>query len=195
MPASYTNRRGHTYYLLQGKTKTGNPKYYCSKKQTGEPVESMPEGFEWYEHPDTALVSVRKTRPSHILAVERDLFEKAIPSLAGLKYYLTEQNADNLTVYLPDRDPDEATRIMELMLPLTPRQAESQRDWLIKNSRYSAMMRFVLTDAEERLFVAERWCFLGRIDTWLVLSPPSPLPKLLQTFVPHLGKQTFFDLI
>lgn len=142
------------------------------------------------------VVSVRRIRPPHILAVERDLLDKAVRSLARLKYFLTEQNVDDLTVYLADRDPDEATRMMKLMLtmPLTPRQAESQRDWLVRNSRYTAMMRFVLTDAEERLFVAERWCFRGSVDRWIQLSVPSPLPELIPKFVPHLGQESFFDL-
>jgi hypothetical protein len=195
MSEQYTNRRDETYYLLQGRTKTGKPKYYCSKKPAGETVESMPEGFEWYEHPDTAIVSVRKTRPSRILPCERELLDEAIQTLAKLTYFLTEQNVDDLTVYLPDRDPDEAARIMEMLSPYTSRQSEAHREYLVKSSRYSPMMRFVLVDADERLFLTQRWCFRGRIDNWITLSPPLPLSELLQTFVPHLGQESFFDLI
>ena len=43
MPFEYVNRCGDRYYLLQGKTKTGKPKYYASKKAEGVPVEQMPE--------------------------------------------------------------------------------------------------------------------------------------------------------
>ena len=58
MGLEYVNRCGDRYYLLQGKTKTGKPKYYVSRKCNGEPVDKMPEGFEFYEHPEQGLVSV-----------------------------------------------------------------------------------------------------------------------------------------
>ncbi len=35
MSIEYVNRRGDKYYLLQGKTKTGKPKYYVSRKPDG----------------------------------------------------------------------------------------------------------------------------------------------------------------
>jgi hypothetical protein len=31
MTIEHVNRRGDRYYVLQGKTKTGKPKFYCSK--------------------------------------------------------------------------------------------------------------------------------------------------------------------
>src|SRR5437899_2787853 len=50
MGIEYVNRRGERYYLLQGKTKTGKPKYYVSRKAEGVPVEQMPEGYELHEN-------------------------------------------------------------------------------------------------------------------------------------------------
>ena len=45
------NKGKKTYYLHQGKTKTGKPKYYFSTKIKGDLVEEIPEGYEIYEHP------------------------------------------------------------------------------------------------------------------------------------------------
>jgi hypothetical protein len=50
MGIEYVNRRGETYYLLQGKTKTGKPKYYVSRNPDGIRVGEMPQGYELYEH-------------------------------------------------------------------------------------------------------------------------------------------------
>ena len=61
MGLEYVNRRGDRYYILQGVTKTGKPKYYCSRKPKGVPVEELPDDFEVYENPGTKMVSVRKT--------------------------------------------------------------------------------------------------------------------------------------
>lgn len=61
-----TRQGGEKYYLLQGKTKTGKPKYYMARKPDGVAVEQMPEGYEFYESPERGLVSVRKVRHSNV---------------------------------------------------------------------------------------------------------------------------------
>ena len=40
MPATYINRKEDIYYLHKGKTKTGKPKYFFSKKRNGNLVEN-----------------------------------------------------------------------------------------------------------------------------------------------------------
>jgi len=70
MPLEYTNRRGDRYYVLQGKTKTGMPKYYCSRKTQGTPVERLPEDYEINEHPRDAVVTIRRVRASAILPLQ-----------------------------------------------------------------------------------------------------------------------------
>ncbi|MFY8199573.1 MAG: hypothetical protein ACOVLE_02810 [Pirellula staleyi] len=42
----YVNRRGDAYYVFQGVTKTGKPKYYVSRKAesaAGIQIDSLPE--------------------------------------------------------------------------------------------------------------------------------------------------------
>ena len=43
----YTNRTGKTYFLYQGVTRTGKPRYYFSgqKKTEAEQISTIPEGF------------------------------------------------------------------------------------------------------------------------------------------------------
>ena len=50
-PITYTNRRSQTFYLHQGKTKTGRPSYFFSLKSEGPLVQTVPEGYEVYENP------------------------------------------------------------------------------------------------------------------------------------------------
>ena len=54
MAVQYTNRITKTYYLREGKTKTGKPRYFFSTQQDGkgEAVEHIPKGYEIYEHPE-----------------------------------------------------------------------------------------------------------------------------------------------
>ncbi|HDH98756.1 MAG TPA: hypothetical protein ENF70_06465, partial [Deltaproteobacteria bacterium] len=62
MAVNYTNRTGKTYYLREGKTKSGKPRYFFSAQQQGkgEVVDRIPDGYEIYEHPENAQVFLRK---------------------------------------------------------------------------------------------------------------------------------------
>ncbi len=51
MAISHTNRKGEIYYLHEGKTSTGKPRYFFSKKTDGDLLETIPEGYEIHEKP------------------------------------------------------------------------------------------------------------------------------------------------
>jgi len=55
---SYTNRLGVTFYLHEGKTKTGKPRYFVAKTPREGALAAMPEGYEFSESIN-AVVSVR----------------------------------------------------------------------------------------------------------------------------------------
>jgi hypothetical protein len=59
----YTNRRGQVYYLYQGVTKTGKPKYYFSMSLKEEGITAIPDGYEIYENPN-AQIFLRKKEPA-----------------------------------------------------------------------------------------------------------------------------------
>lgn len=69
MPVTYTNRKGVTYYLCRGVTKTGKPRYYFAREIKGEPVDEIPEGFTISESVN-AVVSLVRDHPSQILPNE-----------------------------------------------------------------------------------------------------------------------------
>src|SRR5919106_6450094 len=72
VPIVYTNAKGQTYYLHQGTTKTGKPKYHFAMKREGKLAASIPEGFEIYENPN-AQVFLRRIPPKIITDEEREL--------------------------------------------------------------------------------------------------------------------------
>ncbi|KKM87650.1 hypothetical protein LCGC14_1266760 [marine sediment metagenome] len=55
MLVTYINRKEDIYYLHKGKTKTGKPKYFFSKKRNGDLVEKIPDGYEIYENPNAQV--------------------------------------------------------------------------------------------------------------------------------------------
>jgi hypothetical protein len=181
--------------LRQGKTKTGKPKYYMSKKSEGVPVEQMPEGFEVYEHPERGIVSVRKVRVSRILSVERERLTQWTKHLAGIDYFCVDIQDDSLVIYTPATDPAASVSALSHIFGSFPAARASELEWIGSHSTYVAMLRFSLGNEEKRLFAAERWCFRGSIDDWFFLSGGQPLEALAKKYLPHLNRESFFELM
>ncbi len=99
MTVTHINRRGDTFYLLQGLTKTGKPKYYVSKKPGANTVEQIPDGFELYESPVDGIVHVRRIRPTGILPNERELAIRIIRKLTERDLFFAECEENSLVIY------------------------------------------------------------------------------------------------
>jgi hypothetical protein len=201
MTVQYTNRIGKTYYLREGKTKTGKSRYFFSSQQDGkgEMVEHIPEGYEIYEHPGNAQVFLRKKRPKLITDIEKHLVEKHTEQLTRSKRYLVDCKDEYITIYESDADIGELKNIFGDVLKHTPLRSGMNADEAMNalvgaaNQHYTAMLRFHLVDKERRTFVAERFCFLGAIDDWIFLGGPVDLKKLAGRYIKLLGKEEFFD--
>ncbi|MFV1966331.1 MAG: hypothetical protein ACC628_12980 [Pirellulaceae bacterium] len=198
MTVQHVNRKGDTYYLITGRTRTGKPRYYFSRKQSDASVDRVPDGYEIYEKPGSAQVYLRKVKPTKITPLEHEMVADGIRRHAGLEHFVVDIEGDSLVIYLPGMSETDATGIASLLSsPLLAASAKLQaaKAEMIQRSAYSEMMRFELVDADERLYTAQRWCFLGSIDAWHYLAGPTPLATLIEQYVPHLGKETFYELI
>lgn len=192
----YVNRRGERYYLLQGVTKTGKPKYYMSRKNAGTPAECVPKDYEIYEEPERGLVSVRKIRPTRVLPQEREQLATWTRELAGIEHFRVEVEDDSLVIYTPTTDPAEAADALDrIMGVVVPGATEANREWIGSHATYLPMLRFALLEEDGRLFSAERWCFLGGINDWFPLMHGKPLQWLAKKYLPHLNRDSFFELM
>ncbi|MGO8744972.1 MAG: hypothetical protein ACLQNE_03175 [Thermoguttaceae bacterium] len=194
----YTNRKGDKYYLQVGKTRTGKPRYWFGRKLTGEPVESVPAGFEIYEHPQAGLVFLRKTKPSEISPLEREMLSDGIRRYAALEHFIVDVDGDSLVVYLPsmdDRQADRALSVFGDLQSVLPLRMQAAKEEMIRRSDYTKMMRFDLVNADQRMFVVRRWCFRGSVDDWIWIGGPASLAELVRNYGQHLGKESFYDLM
>jgi hypothetical protein len=197
MAFQHKNRFGDVYFLQAGRTKTGKPKYYFAKKMTGDALASIPAGHEIRENPESGQVTLRKMRPTEISPMEREMLSAGVREYAKLKHFIVDVDGDSLVVYLPGtREQDAQALIQEISERLgktlpSPNMFATE---LVTQSRYSPRVRFTLTDSDERLFCLERWCFLGSIDDWFPLAGPALLPTLIEKYVQHLGRESFYEL-
>jgi hypothetical protein len=71
------------------------------------------------------------------------------------------------------------------------RTLEKDRDFHID---YTPIMKFILSDKNQRLFRAQRMCYLGNIDDWLDIEFNKTIDELASALIPTLGTDDFYEL-
>lgn len=190
MTVAHTNRKGRTYYLHQGTTKTGKPQYFFALRDEGELVDTVPPGYEIYENPK-GQVFLRKVRRQLITDEEVATVEAGMRQHSRLENYIVDVQKNTILVYTPDQD----VELLAMKFEGFPGvQIEGAKAALQGVLSYSPMLQFVLVDKEKRLFETRRNCFLGSIDDWISISGAEPLSELVKTYVQHLGEESYYDL-
>jgi hypothetical protein len=197
----YSNRVGKTYYLREGKTKTGKPRYFFSSQQNGkgQAIDKMPEGYEIYEHPENAQVFLRKKRPRLITDIEEQFVKNHLNTLKRSKRYRVDCKDEYITIYESNADDEDLKGVYEYILSNTQlRPGVTTDDAMtalvnIADQHYTAVLRFCLDDKEKRRFIVERFCFRGSIDDWIYLAGPDDFRSIVKKYVKILGTEEFFN--
>lgn len=195
MPVTYTNRKGRTYYLCQGVTKTGKPRYYFAREPKGkQPVEHIPEGHEIRESVN-GTVSLAKIRPVEILPEEVAAVEAAIRRHPQAYNYRVDVKGNRIVIYeRVGADPEELIHKMRQFGLVIPERGARLRETLDRHARFSPVMRFILLNEATRTFCAERWCYLGSIDDWISVGPMGSVDQLARQLIQKLGTDALFEL-
>jgi len=176
----HINRCSEIYYLYQGITKTGNPKYFFSRKVKDGRLDNIPDGFEIYENPDAQVFLIRKVRPL-ITENEKQFVISAIKNNQDIEYFIIDVKKNIITIYTAN---DELAATGDFyFLPFN-------RVNIQKYLNYMKEMRFVLVDEETRSFIVERFCYRGSIDDWIGIGGPAQLSQIATTFVDSIGKES-----
>jgi hypothetical protein len=188
----YVNRKGDTYFLHKGQTRTGKPKWYFSMRTGGDLVESIPDGYEIYEN-YMAQVFLRTIVPTLVTKAEIEQVEGRIRELANVRYFLVEGKGDTITVYLANRETGYLEDMLASKFGFADREGFAAA--MEKHLTYLPHLRFTLADEVQRRFVVDRWCFRGSIDGWFSLHGSGDLATMVKKYVPHLGQESFYDLM
>ena len=194
MNITYTNRKGATYYLCQGTTKTGKPRYYFAREPKDEPVLEIPHGYEIRESVN-GIVSLARERPRLIRPEEEAAVTSAIQQHPKPGDYRVDIKGKRIVIYeRVGADIDDLSPILRMFGGITPAKRASLQQVLDRGARFSPVMRFTLLEAQDRTFGAERWCYLGSIDDWIHVGNTGPVRRLARQLIPRLGTEAFFDL-
>jgi hypothetical protein len=192
MPVTYTNRKGVTYYLCRGITKTGKPRYYFARETKGEPVDEIPEGFKISESVN-GIVSLAKERPSQILPGEIASVEASVERHPKAHNYRVAVKHERIEIYeRVGPDVDDLIARPSGMSGLLAAQADQLRELQDRYGQFTPVLRFILADAERRTFRVERWCYLGSIDDWINVGTMGPVGEVAREWVPRLGTDRLF---
>ena len=194
MGLQHKNRRGDVYYLQEGKTATGKPKYYMARKLTGTPLDAVPDGYEIHESPEHGQVHVRRALHSAITPEERELAGRIFREVSGIEELIVEIEKDALIVWQPGVGVGQiGSWLGDLIGPRVLDSGVIQRA-LTSHSRYERAFRFQLLHREARSFAAQRWCYRDSIDDWIFLATGETLEDLARKYATHLGGESFFEL-
>lgn len=194
MPVTYTNRKGITYTLCQGVTKTGKPRYTFVRDPEGKRVvKEIPDGYKISESVN-GIVSLIKERPPKLLSEEIETVKAAVHRHPKARNYRVNVKHDRIEVY-ESVGPDVDGLLSDLKeIGFLPRAKETDlRATLERSAQFTPVLRFILEDEGTRVYRAERWCYLGSIDDWIFITT-GPVKQLARRMIPTLGTDEFFEL-
>lgn len=185
---TYTNRMGDTYFLHEGKTKTGKARYFVAKTPREGALSTMPKGFEFSESIN-AVVSVRKIDSSAASVPKSDLAlaNTEMARHPHLRGHRIEVVKGEIVVFEPESGG--FPNLPEHMAGLFAVRAKSLASQRV---RYSPVMKFV-QESGDCDYTVYRMTYRGD-GGWSYPLGCGALPKLLRRFLSHLGTEEFFEL-
>lgn len=197
MPISYTNRKGQTFFLCQGVTKTGKERYFFSNRAAENALKEIPAGYH-IEESVNGVVSLVKDRKQVIRPEEIQVIEAALRRHPKGKNYRVSAKGKQIILY--ERLGPDAEKMAEIFgktLPMYSRQdlLEGMQALLDKNAQYSPMLHFNLVDIAARTFCAERATYVSSLPEWVNICDCGPLQSLADEIIPLLDTDEYFELV
>jgi hypothetical protein len=192
MSITYTNRKGLTYFLCQGVTKTGKPRYYFAREIKDTPLEKMPEGYAISESVN-GVVSLSKTQVSQLREEEINAVKAAVARHPKSRNYRVNARPKRIEVY-ELTGPDAETLIAALGSELSTLSGIAGRisAEIDRYGQFTPVLRFTLIDADTRAFEAERMYYSGSIDDFIHIGH-GPLEPMASDMIATLGTDEFFE--
>jgi hypothetical protein len=196
MPVTYTNRKGVIYYLCQGRSKTGKPRYYFARELKGEPLEAIPQGWKIQESPN-GIVSLVRDRPAQIRPEEVAVVDATLRRHPKAGNYRLAVKGKQIEVYErvgPDADELAAALGKHGMGALVAARMDALREVMDEDACFTSVLRLILVDPGRRIFRVQRMCYLGSVDDWIDVDLEGALDRLARKVIPTLGTDAFFEL-
>ena len=199
VPLTRTNRHGRVYYLHEGKTKTGRPRYYAARNVRPGVLTEMPAGHEFAESIN-GVVSVRRVDPARLRLPPGDLelVRRELARWERLRGHEVEERNGAIVIHEPVGGVhDKALAKLADLFASTPARLRMDLGPRLGKTRLDPVMRFVPWAEDEDLqpgeYAVERMTYRGdggwhHVDTGL-------LDDLVDEYVHLIGTDEFFELL
>ncbi len=197
MSVTYINRKKRLYYLCQGTTKTGKPRYYFATEPKGSLVDTIPPGFSIQESVN-GIVSLSKVQPNQLDETDINAVKVALQVHPKSQQYRMNVKSKQITIYehVGPNLMDLASQLTAILNHISANDfLEHLREEEANYGQFTPVMRFILTDKVRHYFKAQRISYLGTVDRWIDIGYDESLANLAARLVPNLGSDTFFELI
>lgn len=178
MPISYENRKGEIHYLKVAAAKKGGKRYYVIKNKNNykpkELVSEVPQGFEFYEFPSDALVTLRKILKSSVSDEEFSIVNSVMKRHETVKDFIIDKDENALTIYVDQMD-------RELFEMLDDEQIRQIK-------RYDDILRF--EKSADGKYFAQRFCYISRYYGWITMETSDDLKYLAEKYCYHIDKES-----
>lgn len=191
--SAYKPQRQDLFWLHEGRTKTGKSKYFFSPKAEGDLLDTIPVGYEIYEHPN-AQVFLIKELPKIITDDEKTVVEKQLKALKSSRAYMIDIKGKVITIFESSVDIGAMAGIFAPYLSSRSLPHDGLRAILERSASYAPIMRFAIVNEIERIFVPERFCFRGSVNEWIYIGGGDSLEVVAKKYIPHLGQESFYEL-
>jgi len=192
---------GDTYYLHEGRTKTGKPRYFVARSIREGALTAMPAGFAFTESINAVVSVARKTGPelSPLPATDLELVQVELSRHEHLWGHKAAPFKGDIVVYQPLGALAEAAfsgfaRSVWLGLEETPaykqRLAEA-RQHVLSKAQFDPVFKFSPATEPAGIYIAWRMCYRGR-GGWLRLRS-GRLTVLAQRYIRLLGTDELFE--
>jgi hypothetical protein len=204
----HTNRHGVRFHVRAIRDRRGRHILVMGTAPEGA-LQSLPPGYEVRENVH-GHVSIRRKGQSRIRMQEEWMVRACVGKLKPFAHAVGAEDS-SITIYASSLDRKCLAGSLDAefaegfasalndalgrcyggeLVEMFRANRRSSKD---RKARFYPLIRFRLKDRRRRTFFVERVCFSGD-KSWLVLGVMS-LPAALMKYVPHLGRDTLFDMI
>jgi hypothetical protein len=182
---------GDTYYLHEGRTKTGKIRYFAAKKPRQGTLSTMPKGFEFSESIN-GVVCVRRINESETRIPDSDI--ALVQAEMDCHHHLSEHRIDivkgEIVVFEPANP---LAELREEMVRNFPMLAYRSLSSIERRVRYNPVMKFVPLQKESG-YSAHRMTYRGD-GGWSWPLASGPLCELVKKLLRYVGTDDFFELL
>lgn len=196
----YTNRHGDTYYLHEGRTKTGKPRYFAARSAGEGARATMPDGFEFTESINAVVSVARKGRdPAVVPAADLELVATELARHDHLWAHKVAPLRGAIVVYQPLGSSElAASSILGRSLwkgkddtPAYRQRLAEARARVHARGQFDPVFRFAPIPDADGIHLASRMSYRGR-GGWLDLRA-GLLARLAREYIKLIGTDELFE--